>query len=272
MNGNAITHPARSIRLRYGAWSGRILEHSPLHAVFTSGAWPPDIEDPRHIHTLKRNPKVHSGLLTLEDGTQYFFKRFTTPPLRRHLRRLVAQPRARANWRLSRQLERHGVPVARAQALATGPSESWFLAEAFADAVSLAKLSRKGLIDSADLLATTHLLAEIIGTMHGAGIIHGDLKWGNILMHPSCGPIIADLDSARQVSRVSPARAAPDLARFLVSGLEQGLTASWADDITRRYAQARGMKAEQLVSEVRPLVRKISRAHQRRYGRSSVDI
>lgn len=243
-------------------WRCRALAGSPLWSMLDRGAWPPDIADPRRITTLKRNPRNHSGLLHLPDGAKLFFKRFP----RRGLVARLARRRARTNWQLSRHLERHGVGVARAEALLEGRTEDWFLAEELPARQSLARLSKQHQLPASDWLQTA--LAASLAGLHRAGVSHGDLKWGNILLDDLQRIRLVDLDSARHDA--NPNRADEDLARCLVSALELGFDRDWAQGLIRHYAGALEQPADPLLQRLRPLVGRISRSHARRYRRPPV--
>ncbi|HOV88308.1 MAG TPA: lipopolysaccharide kinase InaA family protein, partial [Syntrophobacteraceae bacterium] len=61
-------------------------------------------------------------------------------------------------------------------------------------------------------------LAVLLGRMHRAGVIHGDLKWSNILLPAGPGekpPVLCDTDGTRVLRSRDPAPCRKDLDRFL---------------------------------------------------------
>lgn len=263
---NPITRLTRSRLQRTDGWRCRALIGSPLWAVLDGGDWPPDPEDPERITTLKRNPRNHSGLLHLPDDGTYFFKRFPLTGFRSLSRLTGRGNRARTNWRLSRHLQRHGVPVARAEALLVSPRENWFIAEALPTGSSLAKRVRRGSL-SAEGLQTP--LADLLAGLHRAGIAHGDLKWGNILLDEDETLRLIDLDSAQSANRE---RVDIDLARCIVSALELQMAADWVHGLIARYAEQTEQAVSPLTERLRPLVAQVSRGHGKRYRRDAVKL
>ena len=252
-----------------GDWRCRALVDSPVWALLEHGQWPPDPDDPTRITTLKRNSRNHSGLLQLADGSSLYFKRFPHFGLRAHLPNAIRTRRGRANWRLSRHLQRHQVGVAQAEALLENRTEDWFLAEALPARQSLAKLAHA---DGELLTPLQAPLAELLAALHGANVTHGDLKWGNILLDGQNRLRLVDLDSARHSQPLNQRRADEDVARCLVSALELGMDLAWVRGLVGAYAEWRDISEDTLLTRLRPVVARISRRHTARYGRTSIEL
>ena len=63
-------------------------------------------------------------------------------------------------------------------------------------------------------------LASLVGSLHDAGVIHGDMKANNFLVQKPYSDIrlwVVDLDGARIRGELSPSQRADDLARLLAS-------------------------------------------------------
>ncbi|ABI58136.1 lipopolysaccharide kinase InaA family protein [Alkalilimnicola ehrlichii MLHE-1] len=238
---------------------------SPLRRMLEAGAWPPD---PAQLTIIKQNTKVSSGFLRIGETGQLFFKRFPVRAWRARLQRWRGQDRAASNWRISLWLRAQRVAIPHPHAVIWSDDSSWFITDALDNAATLQDAVATAGPAGASAALCHQAVAEV-SRMHDAGVVHGDLKWGNLLVVGD-RVMISDLDSARRVRSVGPRAAAPDLARFLVSGLEQGLDQSWAHDTLARYTTARRLKPTKLIGPVRRRVRHISRTHQRRYQRPPV--
>ena len=270
MSGNGLKRRIPASRLQQsGDWRCRALVGSPIWSLLEQGQWPPDLDDSTRITTLKRNSRNHSGLLQLADGSSFYFKRFPHFGLRSRLPDAMRTRRGRANWRLSRHLQRHHVSVAQAEALLESRGEDWFLAEALPARRSLAKLAR---VDGELLTPLQAPLAELLAALHAANVTHGDLKWGNILLDGQNRLRLVDLDSARHAQPLDRKRADEDVARCLVSALELGMDLAWARGIVRGYAERRDISEDTLLTRLRPVVARISRRHTARYGRASIKL
>jgi tRNA A-37 threonylcarbamoyl transferase component Bud32 len=235
-----------------------------LMSMFDS--WPPHDDA---LEIIKQNRKVCSGFLAITEDTRFFFKKFSFIGWSGVLRRLTGKNRAVNNWTISWLLLRHNVNVPLPQALITEPKASWYICAALDKAISLQKA-----IQDADNDTTTWILCmnaiEQLVRMHEANVVHGDFKWDNVLVLTGGCILITDLDSARLKRSIGPDTAASDLARFLVNGLEMGLDQEWAHAIICRYAAERRLPATAFSGLLCSSIERISRKHQRKYGRKSV--
>lgn len=143
------------------------------------------------------------------------------------LRSLVLGPSALREGRLLDHLARRGVAVPRVLLRGTaGPprlgSRSYLALELLDGTHSLEDLllARHALPVSRARLAAA--AGRLVRALHDAGVGHGDLHGGNILVDPAGRPFLIDLHGARLHRRLSPRRRRRDLASlapaFMVHG------------------------------------------------------
>lgn len=247
-------------------WSITCLQDTPLITALKQGAWPPPGACLVH---LKGDLKNSSGLVH-QGGRTYFFKRFRQNACIAAAKRLFGVDRARSNWLVARHLLNAGVPTPAPVALLLRGGESWFISEAIPESITLAKLARQKGPMAAEHYARGFVPA--IARMHDSGTLHGDLKWGNLLVGRDDRLFIVDLDSASVRRKAPAARVARDLARFFVAGLEEGLSRRWAEETFEHYSRlsARCRPLPALSPDVSRHVDAISKLHHARYGRPLV--
>jgi tRNA A-37 threonylcarbamoyl transferase component Bud32 len=112
-------------------------------------------------------------------------------------------------------------------------------------------------------------LGQAIGQMHASYVIHGDLKWSNILLKDIGGnpsPVFVDLDHARQSNKYSDRDRAKDLARFVADIREMGLAPQLAETFIESYFDAAVIKSNgkgDFVKRMDRVTNKIMRRHQK---------
>ncbi len=238
---------------------------SPVRAALDPGCWPPPSST---LTVIKENKKVCSGFISL-GSTSLFFKRFTNHPWTSALQRMTGRDRVSRNWRVTQRLQAHGVAIPAPHAAIWGQDTSWYLSEAIIGAETLEATARQSGPAASTTSGLCKTAVDQLIRLHDAGIVHGDLKWGNLLVQNG-RVIITDLDSARIKRLVRPNAATKDLARFLVSGLELGLDQQWAHEVIHHYAAGRALCPEALIRRIQRSIERISAAHQQRYGRPPV--
>ena len=238
---------------------------SPVRAALDAGRWPPSSVT---LKVIKKNKKVCSGFISL-GSTSLFFKRFTNHPWASGLQRMTGCDRVSHNWRVTQRLQTHGVAIPAPHAAIWGQDTSWYLSEAIMGAATMEAAVRQSGPAASKTTGLCKTAVDQLIRLHDAGVVHGDLKWGNLLVQNG-RVLITDLDSARIKPRVGPSAATQDLARFLVSGLELGLDQQWAHEVIQQYAAGRALRPEELIGRVQRSIERISAAHQQRYGRPPV--
>lgn len=217
-----------------------------------STGWRGVLEDPeeafadatRHIKnsrnvTLVRVPATEPG------APKLVLRRLNYGKWRSQLRDFFRRSRAHRALSAALALEMAGLPVARGLAAAGRrrfgwPQVAYYLSTEIEDAKTLNALVR-GAVPLAEGLASA--LATLLGKLHNAGFIHGDLKATNILVGAGNEPWLIDFDGVRRFKIVSRSRAEEELKRFAVGILEAGGTIEdrWVSAFAKDYCRVRGL-------------------------------
>lgn len=167
----------------------------------------------------KHGSRNHTGLVTLAGGS-CLLKRYNCRGWIYRIQNSLRPSRAVKNWDLMHHFLVRGIPVPDPclcieERCCRLLGRSYILMEYFSGE-SLRqlwpKLDERGCID---LVAS---LANLLGRMHRFGLLHGDLKWDNILVQRDSRSLriqLIDFDGARSVKRPSQRHASKDLDRFL---------------------------------------------------------
>lgn len=169
---------------------------------------------------FKPGTRTHAGMVTLADH-HYFLKRYNCRGWHYRLQNAWRRSRAMRTWWVAWEFLGHGVPVP--QPLLCLEERSCrllgrsYVLMAFAEGSDRLREAWPKLTEKqrASLLLQ---LGEVLGKMHAAGCLHGDLKWSNILIQVDDQQQwqvgLVDLDGSRTTSRPSRAKALKDLRRF----------------------------------------------------------
>lgn len=101
--------------------------------------------------------------------------------------------------------------------------ESCFVSLVLDDCKNFALIYDELINTSSDELART--IAIEMNRWHSKGVVHGDMKWSNIMLNVDGGtikPYFIDLDQVSIKGTVSPSGVMDDLTRFYRYGLEMG--------------------------------------------------
>ncbi|MGW2088924.1 serine/threonine-protein kinase [Streptomyces sp. NPDC001880] len=147
---------------------------------------------------------------------------------------LAADPHFRERFRAEVAAARsvggfHTAPVVDADPAAEAP----WLATAYVPGPTLAALlTAEGPMDEVRLRKLGAALAEALAAIHGCGLVHRDLKPGNIIMAPD-GPRVLDFGIARALesTRLTTTGTAFGTPGFLAPEQAQGLEVSGAADV-----------------------------------------
>ncbi len=101
---------------------------------------------------------------------------------------------------------------------------------------------RKDEISEKRFRALLKKAAELAAGFHGAGFVHGDMKWSNFLWTegPPEKVLLSDMDHVEKTGAAE--KQAGDLARFVLSAVEFGFGWDAANDLTRWYFDSRSVR------------------------------
>jgi tRNA A-37 threonylcarbamoyl transferase component Bud32 len=155
------------------------------------------------------------------------------------------------------------VPASLGYAVGGGDCLSLHVAEWLDDAVPWLSFVGEPELD-ARLTPALDDLIEQLARLHIGGLVHGDFKWGNLLLMRGEQNWLVDLDSLR---RARPGRSgARDLARFVVDCEEAGSSADFIRRALEIYGLQRGWDLPRVQRWTEADYQKIRERHRRRYG------
>lgn len=85
-------------------------------------------------------------------------------------------------------------------------------------------------------------LGRLLGRLHRLGVVHGDMKWSNIMVtepdgHEAIRFWLVDLDGAFRMTGVDPEARARDVARFTCDAIKEGVDKALLVAFRRGYHQ-----------------------------------
>jgi hypothetical protein len=222
------------------------------------------------------NALVHLSAASAEiSQEEVFVKEFRFKNTLHSLKPLFRRHHAQVIWRVSWHLLQHHIAVPEPIGYLLkhkGPFclNGYYFSKAVPDCTNLGKLAvnQEHLRKRLESESLTETLARDIASLHNCGVIHGDLKWTNILVHLKQNMLwFVDLDSAKMSGgSPGPAHVARDLARFVLNGLEVGLDYSIIDRFLAKYAENRKFPRGSIDG---PMNRAFARLRKRHEGRGS---
>lgn len=176
--------------------------------------------DPRVWEQIKKNASrtVYRGQI---DGQCVYLKHYHSRTLLHRMGRLLGASDARREMHCMQHLSSSGVPTAEALACMCDNGTEWLASLAVAPAESAdiwhAKQIKAGDVGRRATQKVIANLAEMVGRMHSAGVIHRDLHCGNVLIRTD-GPeprlVITDLHRVFRRRRLSRCARAANLAQI----------------------------------------------------------
>jgi tRNA A-37 threonylcarbamoyl transferase component Bud32 len=169
---------------------------------------------------LKQGSRNHAGVVEIA-GVRYVLKRYNCRGWGYRIGNAFRRSRAVRTWLVNWQYLVRGVPVPepllcleerRCRLLL----RSYILMEFVEDSVSLR--ARWATLVAAEKLRFVEFFGELLGRMHRVGMLHGDLKWDNLLVGSVSSREtmrLVDLDGSSIVAQCDPERARKDFNRFL---------------------------------------------------------
>jgi tRNA A-37 threonylcarbamoyl transferase component Bud32 len=191
---------------------------------------------------LKPGSRTHAGVVEI-GGAKYVLKRYNCRGWGYRFGNAFRRSRAVRTWLVNWEYLVRGVPVPepllcleerRCRLL----ERSYVLMDYVENTCSLR--DRWGQLDAADKVRFGEFFGDLLGKMHRVGMLHGDLKWDNILVaaEPSMETArLVDLDGSSTMTRFIQARAKNDFARFLKDLAKEG-DSSLAHLVTRSWEKA----------------------------------
>ncbi|WP_306537216.1 lipopolysaccharide kinase InaA family protein [Geobacter sp.] len=173
-----------------------------------------------HSHILKPGSRSHVGVVEIA-GVRYVLKRYNCRGWGYRIGNAFRRSRAVRTWLATWQYLVRGIPVPepllcleerRFRLL----GRSYILMEFVENAVSL--LERWKQLTDTEKVRFGEFFGTLLGTMHRVGMLHGDLKWNNIMVtnEPTLETVrLVDLDGSAASGGCNFPRARKDLNRFL---------------------------------------------------------
>jgi len=148
-----------------------------------------------------------------------YLKHFHSRSLMHRLRRHLGASDADSEMRFSRYLAARGVPVPEVLATCCANGAAWLISAGLEPTCPANRWHAQAIArgDQAGIRAATVALADLVGRMHAAGVVHRDLHCGNVLVHRDDPTRLAltDLHRMRRRRRLSRAARAANLAQLL---------------------------------------------------------
>jgi tRNA A-37 threonylcarbamoyl transferase component Bud32 len=216
---------------------------------------------------VKENPSRVVWRLQLNGRTVYV-KHYRDWSLAGRLARALGYSRARREWEFAGYLRSRGVPTPTVLAWCRQDAQEWLITEAVepaqaADQWHLEQIWRDDPPARRQVSRVAAAMGELVGRMHAAGILHGDLHCGNVLVRtdgPQPNLVLLDLHRMRRRGRLSRRQRTANLAQlyydrfnftcvvdrvrflkhYLRASVAGGTTAGWAamiEGFARRHAR-----------------------------------
>ncbi len=168
-------------------------------------------------HSVSRT--VYRGQI---GGREIYLKHYHSPDLIHRIARRLGASDAMREMRFSRYLAGRGVPTPPVLAAMCSGGVEWFATAALPAAIPAdtwhGEQLTRGREGRRNIRRAVVALAEIIGRMHAAGVIHRDLHCGNILVRtdtPEQELVLTDLHRVSRRKKLSRRARAANLAQLL---------------------------------------------------------
>ncbi|MGD8777108.1 MAG: lipopolysaccharide kinase InaA family protein [Syntrophobacterales bacterium] len=263
-----------------GPYRGMVIKDSSIDLFLQANGNPDNLFE-NNGYLLKSSGSTRSAIAELNDigseiqSEKLFVKSFLFKNLFHSLKPHFTKHRAQISWDVSWYLLDRSISVPEPKGYLTklrGPFclRGYFFCQALLNCSSLDGLTqdRAQLCNRLDAGGLISVLARNIASLHDNGVIHGDLKWSNILIKEDENqPWFVDFDSAKLHRHSPPPRAyARDLARFLLSGLEAGIEETILERLLDEYVNYRKLVRANIDEPVAKILEKLKHRHQKEYG------
>ena len=279
--------PGRHFKVREvltSSYLGKVIVNSTTDHFLQSGGSPDNLFRENSC-LIKSSESSCSALVEMHNrpgdssSEKVFVKKFLFKGRIHSLKSLFRQHRAQVMWKVSWHLLKHSISVPLPEGYLLKRRgviclEGYFFSKALRRCYSLDELT-KDLEHFSERLSSGGLnraLAHSVAAMHNSGVIHGDLKWTNILVDANENQVwLTDLDASKFYRGIlGPKRIARDLARFVLSGLEAGIDGTILAVFLNCYAQHRNLKLNDIVGPMMKVLQKLRRRHEKKFRIRSV--
>lgn len=176
---------------------------------------------------LKPGSRSHIGIVQIA-GKSYVLKRYNFRGINYRLLNTMRRSRALRTWLVGWEYLVRGLSIPRPlicleERRMLMLRRSYVLMELVENAETLREVWDKA--DPQVRARLVELFGLFLGRMHRTGMIHGDLKWDNIMVGAEAGEYVVnlvDLDGSRALKRHSISAARDDLERFLEDLAKEG--------------------------------------------------
>ncbi len=141
---------------------------------------------------------------------EFYLKHFHSRTIPHRLARIMGFSEAGREMRFSQYLTDHGVPTPPPLAMMCGGGKEWLVTKAVAPATPADQWHLRQLHSGPEGWRTIQkvivALGSMIGRMHAAGVMHGDLHCGNVLVRTDTDPpklVLTDLHRVRRRRKIS---------------------------------------------------------------------
>jgi hypothetical protein len=268
-----------SMKIKKGPYRGVVVADSWLEHFVRSGGDPAMLFSVQS-RLLKSTASGRSAIVEIRISSrsdipqESYAKEFLYKNFIHSFKPLFRLHRVQILWRNSLHLLHNGVNVPQPTGYLlqqTGFScrSAYFFSDALTDCIDLGTLARdfdtvEKRLDKDGLVDT---LAKMVASLHDNRVIHGDLKWSNIMIDKMrSNAWFIDLDSLRR--RIFSPRSdfyTQDVARFVLNGQELGIKDSIIARFVNTYAQCRKLSYQSIDEQVARNVRQLKIKRQRKY-------
>ncbi len=157
-------------------------------------------------------------------ANDFWVKRFNAKGIGDFLFQQAFGSKAKRVWDISWKLYEKGLPVAKPLAYyppSLGLRHSFFLCTVIENSDNLGNIIKSG--NFGDFGHLLQALAKTVAKWHSAGVVHGDMKWPNVVVRQEDDVyefFLVDLDQARLHDKPRIRGIEKDLSRFYRDGLE----------------------------------------------------
>ena len=224
-----------------------------------------------NIHWFKESKKTKSGSYVFDspDGdVQMYVKAYRHSWFKRFAKCFI-DDKVKRIWGVHCRLYEKGVnvpkPIAMIQKQSNKSSYEYIISEWLEDTHDLRSLvSEKAISIEEQQIVFIHHAANLLASIHKLEIVHGDFKYANLMLSRLNGKLFSvDFDGAKQ-STAGPLFA-KDVARYLVSMAEAGMSAEERSSFLREYAETAGVEVKLMDASIEHYFNKITDRHKIKY-------